>query len=661
MRLIGFDFETYPIKPGLLAPKAVCLSLAGRGEPPAYLPKDVDTWWRSVDDGWEAVFTARHTRYIFANLSADQDVVLVAHNLAFDLGVLIKKERQFIPDVFAMMEQGRLRDTLIREKLLNIAFGALDFHPKTKKKTRYRLMDLVLRYFRTDISASKGGDSWRLRYNELDFVPIQEWPIEALVYSAQDSTWARRIFESQTERPTPVNVGTNTYQLHSDNLIVNELEQTATAFALHLMACRGVVTDPVAVGNFRVAVMDKVDRARGVAQDLGFLRFDGTKNMKVLRGLVAEAYGNKAPTTEKGAIKTDRKTLQKSGHPDLVRYAKDLNAEKLLTTYLPILEAGTRSPICSRPNALVRTGRTSWKGPNLQNPPRKSGFRACFVPQEGNVFCSVDYSSIELRAFAQVQLEWYGKSKLAEAFQRGVDPHLQFGASLIDMDLELAKEALKDEDHAEHRQVKEARQFAKIANFGFPGGLAAQTFVEYCNNYGKQVDIIRARELRKAWLDEWEETRQYFEDVGRMTKVHSTIVQLKSGRIRGDVTYTSACNSFFQGLTADGIKYATWELCKKCYCFEKPFEGVYPWVLIHDEIIAEGPEETAHLWGPAMAELMVKTMQEYIPDVPIEADAALMRRWHKDAAAVYDDAGKLVVWESPDERKLRSFTPVNRH
>ena len=660
MRLIGFDFETYPIQPGLLAPKAVCLSLAGRGEPPTYLPKDEESWWRSVDDGWEVVFSARHVRGIFANLSADKDVVLVAHNLAFDVAVLIKKEPQFLSDVFAMMEQGRLRDTLLREKLINVAFGDLDFHHETRKKIRYRLLDLVMKYFQEDISATKVGDSWRLRYNELDFVPIQQWPLEALVYSAQDSTWARRIFEAQTATPTNVRVGTDSHPLHTDGVIVNELEQTAAALALHLMACRGVVTDPVAVGNFRVQVMDQVEAGREIAMDLGFIRLDGSKNMKILKGIVAEAYDDHPPLTEKGAIKTDRKTLSKSGHPQLKEYASNLNAEKLLSTYLPILEQGTQSPICSYPNVLVRSGRTSWKKPNLQNPPRKSGFRECFVPQPGNIFCTVDYSSIELRAFAQVQLDWYGKSKLAEAFQRGVDPHLQFGASLIGMDLDLAKEALKDEDHLQHRAVKEARQFAKIANFGFPGGLAAETFVEYCNNYGKQIDIIRARELRKAWLDEWEETRQYFEDVSRMTKLDGTIVQVRSGRIRGDVTYTSACNSFFQGLTADGIKYAMWELCKRCYKSEVPFAGVYPWVLIHDEIIAEGPEDTAHEWGPAMSELMVKTMQEYIPDVPIEAEPALMRRWHKDAAPVYDSEGKLLVWESPDERRRSSFTPANR-
>jgi DNA polymerase I-like protein with 3'-5' exonuclease and polymerase domains len=661
MRLIGFDFETHPIRPGCLAPRAVCISLAGRGEPPKYLPRDEESWWRSVDDGWEVVYSARHTRYVFANLSADPDVVMVAHNLSFDLGVLIKKEPQFIADIFAMMEKGRLRDTMLREKLINVAHGDLDFHHETKQKMKYSLADLVKKYFKVDISATKTGDSWRLRYNELDFVPLREWPEAALVYSAQDSTWARRVFEAQNQTPAGVRVGTTIQPLHREGLVVNELEQTAAALALHLMACRGVVTDPVAVGNFRIQVMDQVEEARGIAMDLGFMRLDGSRNMKILKGLVAEAYGDHPPLTAKGAIKTDRKTLQKSGNPQLKEYARNLNAEKLLNTYLPILEQGTRNPICSKPNVLVRSGRTSWKYPNLQNPPRKSGFRECFIPQPGNIFCTVDYSSIELRAFAQVQLDWYGNSRLAEAFQRGVDPHLQFGASLIGMELELAKEALKDDTHPEHKEVKEARQFAKIANFGFPGGLAAETFVEYCNNYGKHIDITRARELRKAWLDEWEETRQYFEDVSRMTKLDGTIVQLRSGRIRGDVSYTSACNSFFQGLTADGIKYAMWELCKRCYTSSAPFEGVYPWVLIHDEIIAEGPEDTAHKWAPAMAELMVKTMQEYIPDVPIEAEPALMRRWYKDAAPVYDDSGKLLVWESPDERRKSSFPSSNSH
>tara|TARA_R110002074_G_scaffold42915_14_gene112380 strand:- start:899 stop:1339 length:441 start_codon:yes stop_codon:yes gene_type:complete len=146
-----------------------------------------------------------------------------------------------------------------------------------------------------------------------------------------------------------------------------------------------------------------------------------------------------------------------------------------------------------------------------------------------------------------------------------------------------------------------------------------------------------------------------------MTKLDGTIMQSRSGRIRGDVTYTSACNSFFQGLTADGIKYAMWELCKKCYRMDAPFQNVHPWVLIHDEIIAEGPEDTAHIWAPAMSELMVKTMQEYIPDVPIEAEPALMRRWHKDAAPVYDAEGTLLIWESPDERRKSGFAPANSH
>jgi len=238
---------------------------------------------------------------------------------------------------------------------------------------------------------------------------------------------------------------------------------------------------------------------------------------------------------------------------------------------------------------------------------------------------------------------------------------LQLGARLKEWDLEKAKEAYADEMHPEHHTIKDARQFAKIANFGFPGGLAAETFVQYCANYGKYIDAVGARELRKAWLEEWEETKKYFADIKELLRFTSAIVQTKSGRIRGDVNYTAACNSFFQGLAADGIKYAAWELSKKCYSQERPFRGVYPWVLIHDEIIVEGPEKTAHLWGPAMADIMVRTMSTYVPDVPIEAEPALMRRWHKDANPVYDESGKLLVWESPDERKRSRFTPPNSH
>ena len=42
---------------------------------------------------------------------------------------------------------------------------------------------------------------------------------------------------------------------------------------------------------------------------------------------------------------------------------------------------------------------------------------------------------------------------------------------------------------------------------------------------------------------------------------------------------------------------------------------------------------------------MVEEMKEYLPDIPVKADAHLMRRWYKSAEPVYDEAGLLIPWE----------------
>ena len=51
------------------------------------------------------------------------------------------------------------------------------------------------------------------------------------------------------------------------------------------------------------------------------------------------------------------------------------------------------------------------------------------------------------------------------------------------------------------------------------------------------------------------------------------------------------------------------------------------------------------LVATAASDIMVKEMQKYTPDVPIKAEPALMRRWYKDAEPLYDQEGKLLIWE----------------
>jgi DNA polymerase-1 len=120
----------------------------------------------------------------------------------------------------------------------------------------------------------------------------------------------------------------------------------------------------------------------------------------------------------------------------------------------------------------VASGRTSWSDPNLQNPPRAGGVRECFVPRPGFVFVAVDYDTLELRALAQVCLDLFGWSKMADRLNAGEDLHAALGARFlgIDYDAFMKLREAGDED------AKKARQNAKGFNFGRPAAWARRAW-----------------------------------------------------------------------------------------------------------------------------------------------------------------------------------------
>mgnify|MGYP006269102535 CR=1 FL=1 len=649
--LIAFDTETsvatYKVGDGKKqrlsgcgAPRLVCVSIA---------TADGDTLYDATEGA------AR----ILAHIRAGD--TLVAHYAAFDFTVLCDywaaRGIDAWPEVFAAYREGRIWCTAVREKLLAIAFDWLDRDPRRNNRPfEASLAACAKVHLGLDVEGKSGADSWRLRYGELDGVPISEWPEAAREYATLDAAYCLGVAIAQG-----ADAANACGQVVTNGIVTDQTPQACADFALYLAACWGPRTDPTAVDAFieeHTAIMQDGER---VARAAGFLRADGSKDMKALRALVTTAYQRKGaewtvddntttvtvrgpPETDGGQVSTSTETLEASGDPALIAYSESLESAKLITTYGPILRAGTVHPITSRPEVLVGTGRTAWSAPNLQNPPRKGAFRACFVPREGRVYCSVDYSQIELCAGAQTELWLFGRSKMADAINAGQDLHLAF-AAFLERDTYEATRARYKAHESPTYGPQGNRQAAKVANFGFDGGMGAATFVQHAKQYGLELTEPRARELKEAWLNAWEK-HEKFAYIGRMTQYgNATVKQFVSGRTRANCSYTQCANTLFQGLTADGAKAALVSVTEACFARGSVLFGVRPWVMLHDEIIAEGPEETAHLWAPEMARIMVARMQDYIPDVKVSAEPALMRRWYKAAETVYDAAGKLIPWE----------------
>lgn len=194
----------------------------------------------------------------------------------------------------------------------------------------------------------------------------------------------------------------------------------------------------------------------------------------------------------------------------------------------------------------------------------------------------------------------------------------------------------------------------QCSNFGFPGGLGATMFRKYARGYGVELSEDEAIELRDNWFKQWPEMREYFGFIENLTHMDGRVVQLQSGRIRGNCGYCDAANSFFQGLASDASKLALYYVTKECFSApgESALSGCRPVVFIHDEIGIEAPEGYAHEAALRLEEVMVRAMEEVCPDVPSRATAALMRRWSKKAERVFGENGRLIPWE--DKEKLDS-------
>ena len=630
MAIVAFDTETYRIVPGRLAPPPVVLTYA-------------------TDSGAERAVTPDEGARLLGEWCRDPSTIIVGHNVAFDMGVMVSAYPELLRPVFEAYDAGRVRDTSLREKLIRLASGEMASDFGAGRMVSFSMESIFKVRFNEDLSALKTGDgAWRLNYHRLHGVPLAQWPKEALDYAMGDATRTLRLFLDQGKDDSLV-VDTAT------GAVTNELEQVAAAWGLHLSGMWGIRTDPHAVASLARRLDEEAAGYEKVMREAGVLRKDGTKDMKLVKALVVECLGDNAPLTATGAVSTDRECLVRTGHPALKAVAELGAIDKLRKTYVPMLLQGTQVPINPAWNTLVESGRTSCREPNLQNLPRKGGVRDCFVPRTGRIFASVDYSTLELCTLAQVCLDLFGFSAMADALHAGRDLHLQMAANILGVDYDEVLRRHKAKDP----QVKEMRQLAKAANFGYPGGLGAASFQTYAAaTYNVTVTEDESRALKQQWLEAWPEMRNFFDHVGKQLQMRDSfdLVQPRSGRVRGGVGYCDGCNSHFQGLAADGAKAALFYIQQEAYTgrsalwegeAESPLFGCRMVAFIHDEFVMEVPE-ALHLAQAAVSRLvdvMVRGMAIYVPDVPIKAEPTLMRRWYKEADPVWDEQGNLLVWE----------------
>lgn len=617
----AFDTETFLITEGNLAPDLVCVS---------YSEPDYNARLYHAIDG-SPTFRA------MADCALHSNTPVIGANTAYDMGVMLAHDPTLGDRIWTLYDRGLVRDVIMRQKMIDIARGCYGAFRRGEDgktyKIGYSLAELAKRHLGHELD--KSADTWRLRYSELYEVPLYDWPPEARKYAEDDAVATMAVYQAQE-----VDVA----------LLLDEPARCRTAWMLHLMSCYGIKTDPTAVAAFVQATEKRIGEIKGTLQQYGLVRANGKRDTKVAKALMVQACqakGLEIAKTDGGDVALDDATCKKTGDPVLCAYADYSSLAKVVSTDIPILLKGVNTPVQTRFEPLLETGRTSSSAPNVQNIKRLVGMRECFRPRPGYVFVDADYAMLELCTWAQTCLWALGHSRLAEVLNSADenDPHLAFAAKILNITYAEARARRKVGD----KEVEQRRLVAKAGNFGFPGGLGKDSFVDYvASSYKVTITAEKAVELKDFWLAQWPEARAYFDWIAKKESDSGISMQrFVCGSWRSGMRYTVACNDPFQSLGATAATWAGYDLARACYHQrDHILFGSRPVNFIHDQYLVEVRDDAlAHDRAMAVADIMVAAAKRAIPDVTPKVEPLLCRYWSKDAKAIYRDE-RLVPWPS---------------
>ena len=619
--IVAFDTETHLFRPGLMAPPVVCLSWAlDEDQAGLMLRKEAGPWLQE-------------------RLGKE---TLVGHNVAYDSACLLSSLPEIGPALWQAYDAGMIQCTRARERLLDIADGTLGVEEGEGKWSRKSYaLDELAKWL--GFTMDKGDEGPRATYGRLDGVPIEKWTERERNYPVVDALVTRALFERQATRAKATHYGA---------FEIEAARQARYDLALRLTSCWGLAVDQARVRELDVRLTARKAELDVVLLAAGILSGKGSVTTKVVRELIEAHWdGGEIPRTPKTKqIQTSAEVLEACDHPALQALAERAAVGKIKSTYVDKLVEAGANPVHPSYDVLVTTGRTSSRGPNIQNQPRKHSVRECFKAREGWILISCDYDSQELRTLAQVLKVITGRSTLADRY--GADPHydphvdLCVGRMGIDYAEGLRRKKAGDPE------LKRWRQRQKISNFGYPGGMGAKTYRIYARGYGLSLTEQEAMDDRENWFRQLPEMRIYFGHIDAVTSSGSgTIEHLYSGRLRGMCGFSDSANSYFQGLAADASKTALYEVVRRCYGDPtSPLFGSRPAAFLHDEILLEAPEDRAHEAAEELAKVMCEAMEQWTPDVPAAASPALMRHWSKEAEEVRDQDGRLIPWEDREGR-----------
>lgn len=327
----------------------------------------------------------------------------------------------------------------------------------------------------------------------------------------------------------------------------------------------------------------------------------------------------KAKKTKTGQYSTSDTVLEPlvGKHPIVALIRQHRQLKKLLNTYLTALPESI-NPATGRVHTnynqtVTATGRISSSNPNLQNIPVRDeigrDIRRAFIPDEGEVFLSADYSQIELRIVADMAKD----EVMLGAFNNGEDIHRITAAKIY---------------HADPKDVTpEQRRHAKTANFGILYGISAFGLAQRLN-----ISRADAKMLIDGYNSTFPAVHQYMLSTLEQARTKGYVVTImgrkrrqpdinsRNSVVRG-YAERNAINAPIQGSAADIIKVAMIRIFSEMAERDLRSKMI---MQVHDELnFSVVPDELE-----VMREMVVRHMEgAYKGNVRLEASCGIGPDW----------------------------------
>jgi len=517
-------------------------------------------------------------------LLASPHQLKIGQNLKYDILVLARA---------GVEVGGPIYDTMLASYLAN---------PATRSHGMDNLAAELLNYHTISYSEVAGSGKKQIGFEEVEVE-------KATTYAAEDADITLRLYEKLVPMVT---------EQHQDGLL-NDVEMPLLQI-LAGMERAGIRINPEFLGGLsadmekKLAVLEtEIHQLAGGPFNIG--------SPKQLGEVLFENLGLPKGKKTKTGWSTDVEVLNKlaEDHEIAAKILDYRSLMKLKGTYtdaLPkLIHPETGRIHTSFNQAVTATGRLSSSDPNLQNIPIRTEegrrIREGFIPSDGCVLLSADYSQVELRILAHMADE----PALKEAFARGEDIHRSTASEVLGLFPEMVTD--------------EQRRAAKAINFGVVYGISAfglakqlginrREAQQFIDTYFERYPGIRT--FMDACIAEAREKMYVTTLLGRRCAIPE--INSKNGAVRG-YAERNAINYPVQGSAADIIKVAMVKIAARL-----AKEGLQARMLlqVHDELVFDVPQAELE----KVSALVKSEMQGAVDlSVPLLVEVGSGRNWRE--------------------------------